>query len=234
MSSKSLSTIKVGGSDARVLVDTDLVQLSCGIDGCSSNCCTKSAPIVLNPYEIAMICHDRNTTYEDLLDVLETDRVNSFPLIMLQRDPACHFWTGRGCSIYRARPLACRLYPLGRVFDHGRSHIVLPELNVCSGLSSSPSKSVADYLKDQDTEVLIKMADHWIAFVSEMERLPLADKPVTSIAFHLLVYSPDTPPVPDTVNVDLSLSAEERFILKLKTAQAKLPIFLRLSPTGNS
>jgi len=228
MSGKSLSTIKVAGADARVLGNEDLIQLSCGVNGCSSNCCTKSAPIVLNPYEIAMICRELGATYEDLLDVLETGRVKSFPLVMLPRDPACHFWTGRGCRIYNARPLACRLYPLGRVFDRDRSHIVLPELNVCSGLSTKPAKTVADYLKDQDTNVMIKMADRWIDFVSEMERLPLADKPVTSVAFHMLVYSPDTPPAPGSESVDVSSSAEERFVLKLKTALVKLPIFLRL------
>ena len=229
MSKKALLSIKVAGADAKVLEDSNLVQLSCGISGCSSNCCTKSAPIILNPYEIAMICKERSMSYEDLLDIVETDRAKGFPLVMLPRDPSCHFWTGRGCSIYRARPLACRLYPLGRVFDHGRSHIVLPDLNVCSGLSSSPAKTVADYLREQDTEMLIQMADHWIDFVSEMERLPLSDKPVTSIAFHMLVYSPDTPPSPNPEHADLLTSIEERFILKLKTALAQLPIFLRIA-----
>jgi Fe-S-cluster containining protein len=229
MSSKTLSYITVAGSDARVLGDSDLVQLSCGISGCSSNCCTKSAPIILNPYEIAMICRERGMSYEDLLDIVETDRAKGFPLVMLPRDPSCHFWTGRGCSIYRARPLACRLYPLGRVFDRGRSHIVLPDLNICSGLSSSPAKTVAEYLREQDTEIFIQMADHWINFVSEMERLPLSDKPVTSVAFHMLVYSPDTPSSPDPAQSDSLTSTEERFILKMKTALAQLPIFLRIA-----
>jgi hypothetical protein len=103
----------------------------------------------------------------------------------------------------------------------------LPDLNVCSGLSASPAKTVADYLKEQDTEIFIQMADHWIDFVSEIERLPLPDKPVTSVAFHMLVYSPDTPPSPDHEHA--SVSTEERFILKLKTALAQLPIFLRIA-----
>jgi Fe-S-cluster containining protein len=157
-------SITVAGADARVLGDADPMGLFCGINGCDANCCTKSAPIVLNPYEIALICRESGMSYEDLLDIVDTDRAKAFPLVMLPRDPACHFWNGRGCRIYAARPLACRLYPIGRVFDQGRSHIVLPELNVCPGLSSGSGKTVSEYLCEQDTSLLIRMADRWIEF----------------------------------------------------------------------
>ncbi len=219
-------SLKIAGADAAVLVESDLVQLSCGSAGCSANCCTKSAPIVLNPYEIALICRESGTSYEDLLDIVETDRAKGFPLVMLPRDPACHFWSGKGCSIYRSRPLACRLYPLGRVFDHGASHIVHPELNVCGGLASAPARTVGEYLKSQDVALQIRMADRWIEFVSDIERSPLPDAPVTSIAFHMLVYSPDTPPSEGPV--DPSLSLEDHFLLRLATAQKQLPRFLRI------
>lgn len=228
MSDKSRSFITIANADARVLAGSDLLQLTCGAAGCSSTCCKATAPIVLNPYEIAMICKAGNLSYEDLLDVLDTDRAKGFPLVMLPRDPACHFWTETGCRIYEARPLACRLFPLGRVFDSGRSHIVLPLVNLCAGLVSAPSRTVSDYLKGQDTARFIEMADQWIAFVSAIERLPLQDTPVTSVAFHMLVYSPDTPPSQGVV--DQTLSLEDRFLLRLKTAQEQLPRFLKLSP----
>ena len=217
-------SIKVAGTDARVFSETDLIQISCGVNGCSSNCCTKSAPVVLNPYEIALICRESGITYEDLLDIVDTDRAKGFPLVMLPRDPHCHFWTGKGCSIYRGRPLACRLYPLGRIFEEGASYIVLPELNICSGLSRSPSMTVADYQRDQGTAVLIRMADLWIDFVTEVEQKQLPDKPVTSVAFHMLVYSPDTPPAAGYA--DSTLSLEEQFILRLATAKVQIPRFL--------
>jgi Fe-S-cluster containining protein len=219
-------TVKIAGQDARVLSESDTLSLSCGVNGCDSNCCTKSAPIVLNPYELALICREACMSYEDLLDVVDTGRAKGFPLVMLPRDPACHFFSGRGCRIYRARPLACRLYPLGRVFDHGKSHIVLPELNVCSGLSSSSGSTVSDYLRDHDAELHIEMADRWIEFVSEIEKMPLSDKPVTSVAFHMLVYSPDTPP--SALPADAA-TPEDRFLLRLATAGEQLPRFLRLA-----
>ena len=226
MSPDKLSlTLKVAGADARVLSESDLLQLSCGVNGCTSNCCTKSAPIVLNPYEIASICRESKMSYEDLLDIVETDRVNGFPLVMLPRDPACHFWTDRGCRIYQDRPLACRLFPLGRVFENGRSYIILPDRNLCAGLVSAPVRTLTDYLREEDTEMQIRMADAWIEFVTDMEDLHLPDKPVTSIAFHLLVYSPDTPPASGPAHAPGS--PEERFLLRMATARRKLPEFLR-------
>ncbi len=86
--SKSLSpVITIAGADAAVLAETDLLQLSCGISGCDSNCCKASAPIVLNPYEIALICREGAMSYEDLLDIVDTDRANGFPLVMLPTEP---------------------------------------------------------------------------------------------------------------------------------------------------
>lgn len=219
-------TIRIAGTDAQVLTETDLLQLACGATGCSSTCCKATAPIVLNPYEIARICKATGMFYEDLLDVLDTDRAKGFPLVMLPRYPVCHFWTATGCRIYEARPLACRLFPLGRVFENDRSHIVLPDVNRCSGLVPAPAKTVAAYLQEQDTSLFIEMADRWIAFVSAIERLPLQDAPVTSVAFHMLVYSPDTPPAHGSI--DPSHSLEERFILRLATSREQLPGFLRL------
>jgi len=219
-------TIRIAGADARVLTEADLLQLTCGATGCSSTCCKATAPIVLNPYELARICKAARMSYEDLLDVLDTDRAKGFPLVMLPRDPVCHFWTATGCRIYEARPLACRLFPLGRVYENNRSHIVLPEVNRCSGLVPTPAKTVTAYLQEQDTALFIEMADRWIEFVSHIERLPLQDAPVTSVAFHMLVYSPDTPPNPG--QSEEAVSVEEGFLLRLSTAKEQLPRFLKL------
>jgi len=221
-------TVRIAGNDAVPLEGSDPVQLTCGTDGCPSNCCTNGPPIVLNPYEISRICTAGGMSYDDLLDIVETDRVNGFPLVLLPRDPACPFWGEQGCHVYAARPLACRLFPLGRVFENGRSHMVLPDRNRCTGLAPAPARTLADYLREQDTETAITMADRWIEFVNEMEVLGFPDTPVTSVAFHMLVYSPDTPPS-DEAGAHPS-AEEERFLLRLTTSRRKLPQFLRTRP----
>lgn len=226
---RTKKTVTIAGSESAPLEGGDLIELSCGTEGCPSNCCLNGPPIVLNPYEIDRICAAAGLSYEDLLDIVDTDRAKGFPLVLLPRDPACHFRSGNGCRIYGARPLACRLFPLGRVFEGGRSHIVLPDRNVCSGLVPSPSRTLERYLAEQETAVHTGMADHWISFVTDMEALDLPDRPLTSVAFHQLVYSPDAPPVDDRSPVPAD--AEGRFLLRLATARRILPRFLRLSPS---
>lgn len=220
----SASHIPVAGVDTPPLSGSDVLELSCGPDGCPANCCTNGPPIVLNPYEISQICAAADLSYEDLLDIVESGRANGFPIIMLPRNPVCCFRTENGCRIYQARPLACRLFPLGRIFHNDCSHIVLPGRNRCAGLVSAPARTVDDYLKDQKTHVCIEMADKWIEFVSEMEGLRLPDRPVTSIAFHMMVYQPDAPPA--VQHSDPKASPEERFLLRLATARKELPRFL--------
>jgi Fe-S-cluster containining protein len=217
------SSIKVAGTDVPPLLESDVLELSCGPDGCDANCCTNGPPIVLNPYEISRICAAAGLTYEDLLDIVESGRADGFPIIMLPRDPACCFRTENGCRIYEARPLACRLFPLGRVFHDGRSHMVLPGRNRCAGLVHAPARTVAEFLKDQNTQIYIKMADTWIEFVSEMEKLRFPDRPVTSIAFHMLVYQPDTPVIRHSGPAG---SLEECCLQRLATARKELPRFL--------
>lgn len=220
-----MNTLAVAGALAEPLASSDVVELACGTEGCSANCCAAGPPIVLNPYEIARIRFESGMPYEDLLDVFETGRAKGFPVVMLPRTPACSFLTSQGCRIYKARPLACRLFPLGRVYHQSRSHIVLPEHNRCAGLVSSPSRTVTEYLADQETDKFIEMADQWIDFVSEMEVLDLPDAPVTSIAFHMLVYSPDTPPAADEGHP--SQGPEADFLLRLATARSQVPRFLK-------
>ncbi len=224
---RTQETITVAGSETAPLDGIHPVELTCGADGCPSNCCTNGPPIVLNPYEIDRICAAAGMGYDDLLDIVETERAAGFPLVLLPRDPACSFWTGRGCRIHAGRPLACRLFPFGRVFAQGRSHIILPRRNACSGLAADPSRTLADYLAQQDTAVPIAMADAWIDFVMEMEQRSLPDAPVTSVAFHQLVYSPDAPPSDDRSAP--AGTPEERYLLRLATARRMLPRFLRTS-----
>src|SRR3989304_2044121 len=154
-------SINIAGTDTPPLSESDVLELSCGPDGCDANCCANGPPIVLTPYEISRI---------------------------------------------------------------GRSHIVRPVRNRCAGLVHAPASTVADYLRDQDTKISIEMADRWIEFVSEMEKWRFPDRPVTSIAFHMMVYQPDAPSfLPQS---DPAASLEERFLLRLAFARKELPRFL--------
>jgi len=190
---KALLSIKVAGADAKVLEDSNLVQLSCASRAAVPTAARKARPSFSIPTNSDDL-QERSMSYEDLLDIVETDvrrvsRLSCCRVIL----PAIS--GRRGCSIYRARPLAC-----SSIRWEGSS-IMDAHISYCPISMSAPAchRHRQDRCRlSQGTghQMLIQMADHWIDFVSEMERLPLSDKPVTSIAFHMLVYSPDTPPAP--------------------------------------
>jgi Fe-S-cluster containining protein len=87
-------------SDSRFSYDC----LACG------RCCAKKS-IKLNPFEIAMLAKRRGISTTELM-VLATDE--NAPVLRTKQDGFCIFYqAGPGCTVHSARPLACRLYPLG-------------------------------------------------------------------------------------------------------------------------
>jgi hypothetical protein len=70
--------------------------------------------------------------------------------------PGCTFYDPTfGCSVHSERPLACRLYPLGRerhegVIRYYHPGQVMPCRVLCPTVDQLPQMSVGDYLKEQD------------------------------------------------------------------------------------
>ena len=88
----------------------------------------------------------------------------------------------KGCSIHSGRPLACRLYPLGRQIQSEEVHYMyqgneFPCLEGCPEVLGLPHMSVAEYLKGQLTTKFEKAQDEYLDVMQN-----LAD-----IAFELLL-----------------------------------------------
>jgi uncharacterized protein len=91
---------------------------------------------------------------------------------------------GTGCSVHVARPLACRLFPLGRQIQNGETVYmhqgeVFPCLEDCGEVLNLPYCSVSEYLVGQQTE-------RWE--VAQNTYLELAQL-LADIAFELLLDS---------------------------------------------
>ena len=71
------------------------------------------------------------------------------------RKPACTFYSSvNGCRVHEHRPLACRLYPLGRhrvegVIGYYHPTKALPCLSLCPDVTTLPNKTVGEYLQEQ-------------------------------------------------------------------------------------
>jgi uncharacterized protein len=114
----------------------DRLPLTCSRSG---TCCHDKM-VWLNPWELSCLAHAKGIVAREF-----RDRFCEFGGIRLRFDgppgwqglPACsQFIPGAGCSVHPGRPLACRLYPLGRqrsvLLGNGRSRR-------CRGSTSSSS-----------------------------------------------------------------------------------------------
>jgi len=87
-----------------------------------------------------------------------------------------------GCSVHVGRPLACRLFPLGRqiqseAFSYMHQGEVFPCLDGCPEVTTLPQLTVGEYLKGQQTESFEKAQNEYLQLMQS-----LAD-----IAFELLL-----------------------------------------------
>lgn len=135
----------------------DELPLTCARGG---TCCHGNR-IGLNPWELACLAHARGLTR-----VAFRERFTSEGGVALRFDgppdhrglAACSQYRGGddpGCTVHESRPLSCRLYPLGRRRHQDRTdyfHLgtTFPCLSGCPAVASLPTRTVGDYLEDQD------------------------------------------------------------------------------------
>jgi Fe-S-cluster containining protein len=79
----------------------------------------------------------------------------------------------RGCRVHPARPLACRLYPLGRERAGERERFFhegerFPCLDGCPEVTSLPRLSVADYLRGQEIADLCQVRDTYLEIAQDL------------------------------------------------------------------
>lgn len=74
---------------------------------------------------------------------------------------------GLGCSVHPARPLACRLFPLGRQIQNEQAHYMFqgttfPCLKECPEVLNLPYLTVGDYLSGQQTALFEQAQDAYM------------------------------------------------------------------------
>jgi len=134
---------------------TDTLPLTCT---CSGACCQGKA-VWLNPWELACLARAKGLTPRVFRDLY-----CEYGGIRLRFDsppggngcaPCSLYTPGCGCSAYAGRPLACRLYPLGRELRGKNVHYMhrgarFPCLSSCPEAADLPQLTVAAYLAGQD------------------------------------------------------------------------------------
>ncbi|MEO0126310.1 MAG: YkgJ family cysteine cluster protein [candidate division WOR-3 bacterium] len=121
----------------KLLKPGDIFNFECRRDG---NCCTNrfgKDQIILSPYDIAELRRAlKINSYEFLKDYtyLTLGSESQFPIALLKYENTnngnkCPFLNENGCSMYKNRPLRCRLYPLGRAYRDGVSYFYMIQVD---------------------------------------------------------------------------------------------------------
>ena len=96
---------------------------------------------------------------------------------------SCGLYEGEiGCSVHKARPLACRLFPIGRQIQHGTAQYMFqgtsfPCLKECPEVADLPHLTVEEYLVGQETRIFERAQDEYMEVMQN----------VADIAFSLLL-----------------------------------------------
>jgi len=161
-----------------------ILPLTCSRSG---TCCFGKV-VMLNPWELLSFSKGKKITsrkFRDLYCEFGGIRLRFNGKPDKKGQQACSQYVDNvGCSVHLGRPLACRLYPLGRQIQFNKAHYIyrgdkFPCLNDCSEVLELPKLSVGEYLKGQEADQFEKAQDEYLIVMQN----------IADIAFELLLDS---------------------------------------------
>lgn len=166
------------------LTSKSILPLTCSRTG---TCCFGKA-VMLNPWEIVCFSEEKKITPREFRNLY-----CEFGGIRLRFDgkpdkkgqKSCsQYVDGFGCSVHEGRPLACRLYPLGRQIQFNKAQYIyegttFPCLTDCAEVLNLPKLSVGNYLKGQKADLFEQSQDEYLVVMQN----------IADIGFELLLES---------------------------------------------
>lgn len=150
-----------------------VLPLTCSRAG---TCCFGKA-VMLNPWELLCFSKEKKITVREFRDLY-----CEFGGIKLRFDgkpdkkgqnSCSQYVDNMGCSVHLGRPLACRLYPLGRQIQFDKAQYIyegdaFPCLTDCAEVLQLPKLSVGEYLKGQGAEPFEKAQDEYLVIMQNI------------------------------------------------------------------
>jgi Fe-S-cluster containining protein len=160
-------------SVSTLLHSGDSLPLTCSRSG---TCCHGNS-VMLNPWELAHLAEAKAMSPREFRDAY-----CEFGGIRLRFDgapgwkglPACSQYDPQsGCTVHGGRPLACRLYPLGRQKKGDALHYIhhgkeFPCLEGCPEVVDLPHMTVADYIQGQGAGAYELAQDEYLGLVQDI------------------------------------------------------------------
>jgi Fe-S-cluster containining protein len=131
----------------------DVLHLTCVRGG---GCC-HAQHIPVTPWEIALLARALGLSASASRERCTTDggtRLLADAPAGAHGKPGCRLLGANGCTVHASRPLACRLFPLGRSLAEGRAIYHLADEHPCAApcpsMSLQPRRRVGEWLQEQD------------------------------------------------------------------------------------
>jgi Fe-S-cluster containining protein len=157
-------------------------------------CCDETI-IQLAPYDIKNICNALKITTKEFHEKYSMFRpFDQIPRCYLRNRPKCPFKENKNCTIYLNRPLRCRLFPLGRVYENNEVFIVLPE-EKCMGFNTGKKQKISEWLEGQSVFNLDKESADWNNFLIKLKDNPIIKKEGFKEMFKEVFYNFNDPNV---------------------------------------
>ncbi|MEW6448719.1 MAG: YkgJ family cysteine cluster protein [Bacillota bacterium] len=162
---------ETGKTDRPVLALSDKFRFACrpGLP-CFTTCC-RDINIFLTPNDVFRLKKHFDITSTEFLEKYTTTLVapnSGLPMVLLKmrddEDRQCPFVTPEGCSVYKARPWSCRMYPLSYNNDED-TYPVVADPAKCLGFQEDKEQFVEDWLVEQG--VMYES----VLFLHEIDRL---------------------------------------------------------------
>lgn len=163
---------KTNTSRQTVIRATDVLPLTCTRKGI----CCHGKEVWLNPWELRALANaaglsprafrDAHTGGGIRLQMSGPNGWRNLPACALY-DPAC------GCKAHPGRPLACRLYPLGRRRSGEKVEYIyegaaFPCLDGCPEVQELPQLTLEEYLAAQDTATMLAAQEGYLEVMQDL------------------------------------------------------------------
>ncbi len=151
----------------------DKLPLTCTLKG---TCCFGNN-VYINPWEIYYLSLGLCLQPKDFINLHTTDggiKLAFNGSFEKNSKKSCNLYDNtKGCSIHKHRPLACRLFPIGRkiqfdkttYFFEGKNH---PCSDRCPSAVDLPKIKLKDYLAEQKTESFEIIQDHYLEIIQNI------------------------------------------------------------------
>ena len=126
---------------------------------CFNQCC-RTPTVILSPYDLLRLRQALGITSTALRQRYTRQEIepnSNLPLVFIDafrsQEGGCPFLGEHGCTVYRDRPAACRLFPLtmgSRLTPDGvEDHYFCRRLDYCRGFDAGAKWTVASWMADQ-------------------------------------------------------------------------------------